>query len=667
VNVRSPRTVRAAEPADFEALCRLGLRKFQQGEHGQAFDHFCAALKIRPDDPRALSNFGTVQAALEDVEGALATYRKALAIDPNLPETQFNCGNVLQRLGRPAEALPHYDAALAANPRYAEAHNNRGAVLRALRRPEEALESFASAVAANPRLANALYNHASLLKELGRGEEALAAYDKALAINPGFAEGHILHGELLRELGRLEQAGASYEKATKADPKNALARLLLGDMRDALNRPVEALALYDKALSLNPDFAEAHDRRGLVLKSLGRLGEARQAQEKAIALAPDKAAFYYNLAEATRLSRDDPHFRAMENLARDEASLQPQDQIVLRFALAKILADNGDHKGAAHHLLEGNALKRRQIDYDEKAVLADLENIAALFTREFMDGCEGVGDPSPLPVFILGMPRSGSTLVEQILSSHPKVCGAGEIPDFVKTLTEVCGVNLKNMQFDAPDRLREQLREIGADYICRIRRIAPNAERIVNKTPDNFRFVGLIRLALPNACIIHTRRDPLDTCLSCFSKLFTESILYSYELGELGRYYRAYDGLMAHWRSALPKAAMLELQYEQLVADFERQARSLIAHCGLEWDEACLAFHRSERPVRTASAVQVRQPIHAASIGAAANYDACLAPLKRALGPSILSQAKGVSTGADIFGSLKTLARGFWTTKTVRV
>jgi hypothetical protein len=238
----------------------------------------------------------------------------------------------------------------------------------------------------------------------------------------------------------------------------------------------------------------------------------------------------------------------------------------------------------------------------------------------------GQGDPSPVPVFILGMPRSGTTLVEQMLASHPQVHGAGELSDFTAA---VAGL-------DGPDGVPAdiggaELRRIGARYVARVRPLAPGALRITDKMPANFRFAGLIHLALPNARIIHLRRDPVDTCLSCFSILFGGDQPHTYDLGELGRYYRAYQRLMEHWRAVLPLGVMLEVQYEALVGDFEPQARRIVAHCGLEWDDACLDFYKTQRPVHTASAVQVRRPVYQTSVGRWRPPEDLLRPLLDAL------------------------------------
>jgi hypothetical protein len=258
-----------------------------------------------------------------------------------------------------------------------------------------------------------------------------------------------------------------------------------------------------------------------------------------------------------------------------------------------------------------------------------------------MQAKAGQGAPSTLPVFIIGMPRSGTTLVEQILASHPQVWGGGELMHLKEAVARLSGPEGAESPFGYPELVRlldgAQLRALGAEYCEALRAAAPptmmtTTTRMTDKMPANFLFAGLIALVLPNARIIHVKRDPLDTCLSCFSILFLGNQPHSYDLAELGRYYRAYLHLMEHWRQVLPPGAMLEVQYEEVVADLEGQARRIVAYCGLEWDDACLDFHRTERRVWTASSVQVRQPIYRQSLGRAEAYRHWLQPLLEALG-----------------------------------
>jgi hypothetical protein len=390
-----------------------------------------------------------------------------------------------------------------------------------------------------------------------------------------------------------------------------------GNTLKELKRFEEALASYDRALTLRPDYAEAHNSLGVVLLQLGHLSQARAALEQAVELAPRKAKYRRDLGEITRFVAGHEHLAALEKLAADSVTLSVGDRIELHFALGKANEDVGRHAEAFRQWLDGNALKRQQIAYDEAATLGELDRIQSVFTCELIRTWQDVGDPSPVPVFIVGMARSGSTLVEQILASHPQVFGAGELKHFDGSVKQI-RTNFGDAAI-YPELVSgmtdEDFRDLGVRYLAEIKRLASDSIRITDKAPGNFMFAGLIHLALPNARIIHTIRNPVDTCLSCFSKLFNEGQNHTYDLAELGRYYRHYQELMAHWHRVLPPGRILDVRYEDVVADLEGQARRIIAHCGLNWDPRCLAFHQTERPVLTASAAQVRRPIYNNAIG----------------------------------------------------
>ncbi len=321
----------------------------------------------------------------------------------------------------------------------------------------------------------------------------------------------------------------------------------------------------------------------------------------------------------------------------------------MHFALGKAYGDLQQNERSFRHIRDGNALARRRIAYNEAADLGLFDHIRAVFSADLMRTRAALGNPSERPIFIVGMMRSGSSLVEQVLASHPDVFAAGERPDFneaYKTVRQ--GIESSATYPDTvPPLTGEQLRRVGDEYLRRIDALAAGrlAERITDKMPGNFSSIGLIRLVLPNARIIHTVRDPIDTCLSCFSKLFTEGHPFTYDLGELGRYYRAYAQLMKHWRQVLPEGAFLDVRYEALVADFENQVRRILDYCCLEWNEACLNFYETDRPVTTASQVQVRQPLYSTAARRWRPEEAELQPLLEGLGTAINAAGRGGDAG----------------------
>lgn len=400
-----------------------------------------------------------------------------------------------------------------------------------------------------------------------------------------------------------------------------------------MGRHAEAIALCRAASTAKPDFAQAMGVLAPALAEVGDIEEAVAACRQAIALDPRRPEPCFNLTQLTKISRGDPVLGALETMLPRAASFSPHEQCLLHFALAKVYDDIGERNRGFDHLLEGNAIKRRHITYNEASALGAMDRIREVFTVDLMAARRNLGDRSALPIFVVGMPRSGTTLVEQMLASHAAVFGAGErmeLPQAVERLGGRIGaLSFPEAIWTVTD---EELRQIGAAYVAALQPVAPDAARITDKMPVNFLFAGFIHLTLPNARIVHVMRDPVDTCLSCFSRLFFGEQRFAYDLGELGRFHRAYQRLMAHWREVLPASVLLEVQDESLVENFAAEARRVVAHCGLPWDDACLEFYKVSRPVHTASVAQVRQPIYRSSIGRWRPDAALLRPLLEALG-----------------------------------
>jgi tetratricopeptide (TPR) repeat protein len=564
-------------------------------------------------------------------------YLTVLHSDPNSADAHLNLGSVLVQSNRLEEALMHFEKAIAIKPGSSTARTSLGHVLAQLNRADQAIIQFEKALEisrqnAEPYL-HACYNIGVLLQELNKHAEAIPHYARAIAIKPDYAEAHNNLGDALLKSGRPEEALTHFKKSAAIRPHLPEAHNNVGIALDALNLGIEAVANFAEALARKPDYAEAHANLGLVLESLGRVDEATQAFEKAIDHAPKSAKFYRMLFSSKKAIAGDERLVAMIELAHHAATLPRVEQIELHFGLGKVFADLEQYDLSFKHLLEGNALKRREIAYDESATLRAIDGIRAIFNSQYMPSKQGLGIRSSQPVFIVGMPRSGSTLVEQILASHPLVFAGGELDHLQRAVTTFAAQH--GAQVSLPEKIRkiadDDLLRLATFYLRKLWNMAPNAERVTDKMPSNFRFAGLIHLALPNARIIHTRRDPIDTCVSCFSTLFAQSQAFTYELGELGRYYRAYEQLMNHWREVLPEGVMLEVRYEELVTDFEAQVRRILAHCGLEWHDACLAFYKAKRPVKTASAAQVHQPLYRSSVGRGSRYGDMLRPLIDAL------------------------------------
>jgi tetratricopeptide (TPR) repeat protein len=501
--------------------------------------------------------------------------------------------------GRRDRARAIYDRVLEFDPKNADALHLRGLIAFREEKHDDGERWIREAIAIDGQSANYYINLGLILRAQRRFEEAVEAQEKAIELNPGSAEAHNGLAAVLLDAGRVEEAIAAFRRATELDPTSA----------------------------------RAYSNLGAALSDLGRNDEAAAAYRKALVLKPDYISVYRYLGQLKKFTPDDPELAAMERLAR-ERELGVEDRIELLFALGKAYEDIEDYDRAFDAYAEGNRLKRSRIDYDIAAEQAKAERIIASFGAELLACADGVGNPSELPVFIVGLPRSGTSLVEQILASHPEVHGAGELrltpamnAEIKRFVPAHCGLPFPEfVSMVAP----EGWRAAGEAYVAAVSKLAPGASRITDKMPFNFLWVGLIHMALPKARIIQCRRNALDTCLSCFKRHFVVGSEFCYDLDELGAYYRLYDRVMAHWHRALP-GKILTVDYEELVADLPRVARGMIAHCGLDWTDACLEFHKTQRAVQTASASQVRRPIYTSSVELWRRYGDRLAPLKQAL------------------------------------
>jgi Flp pilus assembly protein TadD len=463
--------------------------------------------------------------------------------------------------GRIEDAVSRYKRTLYFRPDYADAHNNLGVALAAQGRFDEAIMRYRRALLLQPASADAHVNLGAALAAQGRFIDGITHYRHALALNPAHSGAHYNLAIALEARGHSEEAVTHYRRAIALHPANADAHNNLGNALAAKGDRLAAVNHYTSAISVNPGHAEAHNNLANMLREEGRFDEALAHYDRAIESCPTHAQAHFHRAE---LKAD---LAALQALA-SRKDLPAKDVPFIHFGLAKALEDRGDYKRAFAHLRLGNESKRKQIHYDEASAIRRFEEIAAAFDRSLFDRFQGSGDPSAVPVFVVGMPRSGSTLVEQILASHPQIHGAGELtyPEFPESIASL----------DGP-----ALRRLAECYLSRLPKVAHS--RIVDKLPENFLRIGLIRLILPNAKIIHTVRNPLGACLSCYSTLFASGQHFSYDLAELGRYYSRYAALMSHWRSVLPAEAILDVSYENVVGDLESQARRLIEYCGVPW------------------------------------------------------------------------------------
>ena len=581
---------------------------------------------------------GLAHAVEGRLEPAVEALSRALVEQPDNAEGHNNLGLVLQRLGRPEEALASFRRALRIRPAYAMALTNLGAALAGLGRHDEAIGCYAAALDLEPADLAAANNLAAALHALGRDDEAVGRLRGLIAAAPDFVDAHINLGAILRKTDQLPEAIDLYRAAVRLRPEDAALRLIVAHLLLDTGRHGEAREHFSRVIDADLQSAPAHAGLGKVLQELGDIGGARAAFRRAIAADPKGFGYYLSLAHISRLDADDPALVAMLSLAGQIDSLSDDDQINAHYGLGKSLADIGRHDEGFAHLLAGAAVKRRHTDYDEARALGGLRRIRTSLSAERLQTWPRADDARAAPIFIVGMPRSGSTLVEQILARHPRIACAGETNALRNVLR---GYHAEAPGWRYPDAdfipTAADLSAIADRYLKTLaEEIGPQADdgqpiQITNKLLSNFRHIGLITRVFPGAKIIHTFRNPIDTCLSCFSINFA-SQPFAHDLGELGRYYRGYAELMRHWRRILPPETIFDVRYEAVVQNTEASARAILAHCGLDWHDDCLRFYEADRPVKTASVEQVRRPIYSGSTRRWRPDDATLRPLLDGLG-----------------------------------
>ncbi len=595
-----------------------------------------------------------------DLAGAERQYRSLLRAAPDNPDPLYLLGMLCLDTGRAGIAAGHFgDAVRAAaaqgrvvDPEWRLAH---GSALQRDDKQQAALAVFDEVLAGDPNSVNGLFCRATALQALGRLDESIETSMGLLARAPDHAEAAYNLGILLRDTGRPALAALALRRTTLLDPEHAdgqramealgktttparvsdiklqivlgreLVKLLLRSSRAG-----EAEATLTKLLKNFPEDLVLLSQFFFLRLSQGNYTEAKKYAVRALKIDPAFPPNHLNIAMAERYSGDKGRIADMEKLLAGN-NVPPDGLVALHFALAGRYGSLENHRQSFTHYLAGNSAQRkilakRGAGYDREAVDRSVDRTIANSPRDIFNG--PVGSDSELPIFIVGMPRSGTTLIEQILASHPHIGAGGELSD----INNAAG-RLHDIQ-GSPDNQPDEgaLRRIAAHYLGRLREIDPQALRVTDKLPGNYRNLGLIGRLFPNARVIHCRRNPIDNCLSCFLQNFgAEGLSWSSDFGDLVHRYKSYRRLMGHWRDAFP-GRFLDIDYEQIVADQERQSRRLIEFAGLDWDDACLDFHKSERAVLTASHTQVREPIYKTSIGRWRRYGDAVAPLVEGLG-----------------------------------
>ena len=569
---------------------------YSNGHIQEALDSVETLIKGYPEEPLLYNISGVCYKAVGQLDTAVKSFEKAIALKPDYTEVNYNLGLTLQELGQLEDAVKCYEKAIATKPDYAEAHNNLGATL----------------------------------KDLGQLDTAVKSYKKAVTVKPDYAEAHYGFGITLYLLDQLEDAIKCYEKAVAIKPDYAEAHYNLGGTFYQLNQLDAAVKSYKKAIAVKPDYAEVHFSLGVVFRALSQQDAAVKCYEKAVAIKPGYAEAHRNLSALKKYTKDDPQITQMQSLI-STSDLSQLDRMNLCFALAKVYEDLGKQDELFKFLHEGNRLRKEDLSYSldkDQKLFTSCRNLFSSLPPA-IENSLSYETSAIQPIFIVGMPRSGTSLVEQIIASHHAVHGAGEL----STLSELSYpiINDYSNYYDTNSLLKKAFFSIRQQYLDSLSSFNVSENIITDKMPLNFRYIGFILSAFPEAKIIHLKRDAMATCWSIYKHYFqSRGNGFSYNLEDLAGFYDMYIDLMAFWHQ-LYSDKIYDLCYEDLTTNQEEETRKLLAYCELDWDENCLNFHTTKRAVKTASALQVRQKMYQGSSKVWKQHEAYLEPLTKAL------------------------------------
>ena len=561
----------AKKPKNLNLLFQKGYILYQLEKYEIARDAFSKTIEVEPNFADGFNARSIVNHALGKFSDAISDCEKALTIKPRYKEALLNLARAQQELHQYEKALQNYTKAVELDGKYFKGFLGRALIWKVLNRNEKALADLNKALSLDPSSATALFNRGTVQKELGRLDKSLTDLQKAIALQPDLAEAHNNMGNTLQDLGKLEEAEESYRQS----------------------------------IALKSDCAEFHNNLGIMLQRLGKLEEAEACVTKATELKPDFAKAHRNLTSMKTFSFKDKQYFEMQEVYLNH-NISEEERCNINFGLAKAYEDLADFEQAYLHYNEGNALRKRLLHYDIsqdvelfKALKSNFSQISKILLQS------DHSTKNLTPVFILGMPRSGTTLVEQIVSSHPKVTGAGEL-NFVKQFGEEIASGISKIN-------AASLAEFREIYLNKIEDLTEGNLIVTDKMPQNFRFIGLIATALPEAKIVHVKRDPRAVCWANYKQYFaTNDLGYTYSIADVIHYYRLYENLMEFWRTEF-NDKIYDLDYEQLTVNQEKETKRLIDYIGLDWNKACLSPQNNKRRVATASNVQVRQKVYQGS------------------------------------------------------
>jgi tetratricopeptide (TPR) repeat protein len=622
-------------PASVEHLRLLGHALMQQRRFGEAETQLKNAIELAPDFPHLAEDLGSALAQQRKFMQAIPLFEQAVRQDPEAANAYKKLGQALAAVGRGQEADEAFKTFFDKDP-------DTGAVavgaehIRA-GREDDAIQCFRQALRDNPDNVDAMrFLAAVYLKKEIKLRDAEALLQRVIQIAPDFGNAWFDLGQVLLKRAQRMEAIDAFRRATELEPRNGVAWEKLASVTASAGYPEQAAEAFQKAIEVSPNFAGFHMGYGHVLKTLGDQPASLREYREAIRLRPDFGEVYWSMANLKIFTFEDAEVEAMEHQL-EIAELSETTNVHFRFALGKAYEDRKNYDKSWSYYHSGNQRQRPLVTYDPVENSVHQEKIRSYFTREFLDEAEGNGYADEGPVFIVGLGRSGSTLIEQILASHSQVEGTEELSVLANLSDSISRYRSDKQRFpEILDTMRPiDWRALGLEYLEGAKRYRMTDKPIfTDKLPNNFPFIGLIHLILPNAKIINARRHPIDTCLGNYKQLFGRGQNFTYDIFELADYYKEYCLTMDHWHEVLP-GKVLDVHYEETVTDLEGQVTRILEHCGLPFEESCLRFHETKRAVKTASSEQVRQPIYTGGMGKWRKYESHVGDWMEELGPII--------------------------------
>ena len=606
----------------------LKLNRAEEAEH-----HLRLTTELAPSFAKPFEDLGVLLLRQGRFEESANTLQNAVRLDPSLESAHFNLGKALAKLGKGKEADAAFEASFALSPikkLLAEAaeYHKQGKL-------EESEALYRKALNDDPGNIDATRMLGLIAAAAGQTDEAKFLLQQVIERAPDFFIAHIDLGNILKDQDHYEEAIACFQRAIAIEPRNPHAQFLLASTLSPAAFTDEALDAYQACLDILPEHPGALLGIGHMLKTVGRQEEGIAAYRKCIDIKPGNGETYWSLANLKTFRFTDEEIAKMEDQVASGKVDNEGSEANFLFALAKAHEDAKDHKKAWDYYQRGNKLQRSLVKYDPVSTEVVNNDLVEAFTKELMDEKRGLGCQDKAPIFILGLPRSGSTLLEQIIASHSMVEGTSELP-YISRITQSLNRNRAD-GLSYPGAIRElgtvALEALGEEYLqlSQMHR-KEGAPRFIDKMPNNFPSAGFINLILPKAKIIDARRNPLDACFGNFRQLYAKGQPFTYDLTDIGEYYLQYQRMMDHWNTVMP-GQILHVQYEDTVMDLESQVRRILEFLELPWEDACLNYHETDRAVRTASSEQVRQPIYTGAINHWRKYEQHLDELLEVLEP----------------------------------